>query len=189
MPLLDSSSLSLISSSTGSVRPLAAAADSSRSARRRESTESTASKSVAAFAALFDCRCPIRCACSGCVARSAVHSGCLVSNSCTLFSPTWVTPSSATAAMAAAGCILVTAISVIVSTGPVRAVAGGRDCLFDLRQVALQFFVSIHASDASWSPKRTQSSASAVKSSIWLRWLVMATRNAYRPPSTVLETI
>src|ERR1700685_2141832 len=76
-----------------------------------------------------------------------------------------------------------------LATGAAGAPASGLDGLLHLREIALQLIVSVHASATRRSPKRTQSSASAVKSSIRLRWLVIPTRRAYCPSSTVLETM
>ena len=60
-PVLACSSPRLISMRTGRILPTFSAAAFSFSASFTESMESTASKNSAAFAALFDCKCPIRC--------------------------------------------------------------------------------------------------------------------------------
>src|SRR5437868_10290706 len=90
-------------------------------ARRNESTESTASNSSTVFAALFDCRCPMRWKCEPLSFRA---SAALVANSCTRFSPKMRSPDSYASRIAVAGKVLLTPMSVIpLPSRPARAAA------------------------------------------------------------------
>src|SRR6185437_15954718 len=82
--------------------------------RRRESTESTPSKSCAARAVLFDCTGPMQVkATPDCAENTpaASSAGCFAANSCTRFSPKSRSPAVYASTIASGGCVFETAIS------------------------------------------------------------------------------